>query len=183
MTDFTPVREKSQWEYAYSLFEDAKPGDIISYDSLGSILRFDSVKERTKIQQAVAQAAKKLLVTRKIALESVRGTGYRVVNPNEHVRLSRKQQSKAFKAISKGTAVVTNVDMTSLTENEKKLALNTGQALAFQAQQLRLLDIRQKDLEKALGTVVRIQEDTLEDVASQKAKLKALEKRLQKAGL
>jgi hypothetical protein len=173
MAPFQTKREKPQWEYAYDLFAIAERGQVVTYEELGEALQFNHVGNRSRIQQAVHQAVKRLEAGEKKTLEAIPNVGYRVVPANEHVRVAKKHQSRVVKATKRGLSTTLNVDFNELTEIEKALVLVANRAFALQYEQIRRLDIRQRRLETKVDQVVEDHEGKLGDQEERIAKLEA----------
>lgn len=176
---FQPLGELARWRVLVSEFATVERNTTVSYEQLGKLLDLDpdSGDSRKAIQAAVRQASNRLSKDYDRSLVAVRGVGYRVVLPEEHVELAQRHQKKSRGALVRAKTHVEHVDLSGLTEEGRKIVLATANALSWQIGQIRRLDIRQKDLVRAVEAVTTRQERSEEETA---ARFAALEAEIQK---
>ena len=172
---FEKKDELSQREKVIALFEGRQSGDVVGYDEIGDAL---GVADRSTIQSVTHAAKRGLLVDQGKAVEAVRGVGYRIVEPNEHIRLAGAQQKKSSRALTRSKRTVDNVDFNSLTEDERQVALAAGRAIGFLLRETRRLNVRQENLEASLESVVQQQERGDEETQRLRERLDRLEAKL-----
>jgi hypothetical protein len=154
---FEPIGELARWRVLVDEFRNVARGTTLTYDELGESLDLDPVKDRRAIQAAVGQASKALSRDHERSLVAVRGVGYRVALPDEHIDLAGRQQRKSR-----------NAGMDEITRSAFHAA---ARVLAYQEGQIRRLDLRQKDLESAVESVTTKVERIPEDTAARLAEL------------
>ena len=177
MDPFMPVGEQARWRIVYDLLAATPTGDVLSYEEMALSLGVDQYKERHIIQQAIHRAAKEHEKVDKRAIEVVRNQGYRVIQPEEHIRLARKWQGKSSKALVAGRSKVVNVDLNALTPELRALYLASDRAFALQADYIHRLDIRQRGMEQALATIVVRSDRSEAEIAELQERLARLERR------
>lgn len=178
MSPFKPVGEVARWRTLYELLRPLVPNDVLPYGDMADALELDPVKDRMTIQMAMRRAAKELEQVDHRAVDSVRGVGYRVVEAPEHLTLAERHQRKARGALVRSHSKVEHVDYNALTAESRKAFEVVGRALTWQLQQMRHLDLRQKDLETAVEAVQSTVNRTETDVAQHDQRLADLERRV-----
>jgi hypothetical protein len=176
---FEPIGEQARWRTLVDLFAKVDRGAVVTFEDLAEELGLDSVQDRRAIQAAVNQAQKTLSREHDRSLTSVRGVGYRVALPDEHVDLAGRQQRKGRRALQRAQVHVDHVDLSALSDEGRQIVYAAARALAWQQQQIKRLDLRQKDLERVLAGVTTRQERT---EAEHGARISELEKRIQELG-
>jgi|SRR5215472_3575493 len=138
---------------AFDFLKTKSPDDICSYRELGDILGLHPSRERPAIQAAVRAANKSLLKLHQMGVE-VTDSGYRVVQPREHMLVASGHQNKADRALARALRWYENTDLSALTEVERKL--HQGQHMLARAifASHQHLDRRIKRLEDVLGAKV-----------------------------
>lgn len=175
MSDFEPIGELARWRVLVDEFANVDRGTVITYEELGKVLGLDPANEADKraIRSAVYHATRALSKDHDRSLVAVRGVGYRVVLPGEHVELAGRQQRKSTRALVRAKTHVDHVDLSELSDEGKRIVHATASALAWQQGQMRRMDIRQRDLEKVVASVVTKQDRTEEEVSQLRSDLQA----------
>jgi hypothetical protein len=168
---FEPIGELARWRVLVDEFRNVARGTTLTYDELGESLDLDPVKDRRAIQAAVGQASKALSRDHERSLVAVRGVGYRVALPDEHIDLAGRQQRKSRNAIVRARRHVDHVDLSGMDEITRSAFHAAARVLAYQEGQIRRLDLRQKDLESAVESVTTKVERIPEDTAARLAEL------------
>lgn len=181
MTPFEPKGEKARWVIVYEHVTTVPTGDVVTYDTLGRLLDLDPRKDRHAIQMAVRRAAVESLEGDKRALESVPNKGYRIVEPEEHLRLAKAQQKKSRKALVRGRKAVVNVDFNGMEPEMRHAFEVVAQAFAMQQEFMRRMDVRQSRVEEAVR-VVQEQKADASEVEVLKDRLARLERLLPPEG-
>lgn len=177
MSPFEPAGETARWRVLYGLLTERTVGDILTYEVMAEALDLDPAKDRHTIQVAMRRAGKELEQEDKHAVESVTNVGYRIVEPEEHLRLARGQQKRSSRALERGHSKVVNVDLSSVDPEVRQAFQVVASAFAMQMEFNRRTDIRQKKLEDALEAVHEKSTRTDEEVAELRARLERLERR------
>lgn len=175
MSPFEPAGDTARWRVLYDLLAERTIGDILTYDAMAAALDLDPLKDRHTIQVAMRRAAKELERENKHAVEAVKNTGYRIVEPEEHLRLARQQQRKSSRALVRGHSKVVNVDLSGVDPEVRNAFQVVASAFAMQMEFNRRTDIRQKRLEESLDAVREKSTRTDEEVAELRARLERLE--------
>lgn len=176
MSPFEPSGDVARWRVLYALLADLTIGDVLTYETMAESLELDPVQDRHTIQVAMRRAGKELEHADKRAVEAVQNTGYRIVEPEEHLRLARGQQRRSTRALARGHSKVVNVDLSNVDPEVRNAFQVVASAFAMQMEFNRRTDIRQKRLEDALETVREKSTRTDEEVAQLRARLERLEK-------
>ncbi len=177
MSPFEPAGETARWRVLYDLLTERTVGDILTYDVMAEALDLDAAEDRHTIQVAMRRAGKELEQEDKHAVESVTNVGYRIVEPEEHLRLARGQQKRSSRALARGHSKVVNVDLSNVDPEVRQAFQVVASAFAMQMEFNRRTDIRQKKLEDALETVREKSTRTDEEVAALRERLERLEQR------
>ncbi|MCV7100071.1 hypothetical protein [Mycobacterium palustre] len=177
MSPFEPAGEVARWRTLYELLNERSIGDVLSYDTMAEALQLDPSKDRHTIQVAMRRAAKELELEDKHAVEAVKNVGYRIVEPEEHLRLARQQQRRSSRALVRGHSKVVNVDLSNVDPEIRNAFQVVASAFAMQMEFNRRTDVRQKQLETALEAVREKSTRTDEEVAELRERLERLEKR------
>jgi hypothetical protein len=178
MNSFEPLGDRSRREILTEFFGGIEYGATVEYDRLAGMLGVDPT-DRATVRGAINQSKRSIEKVHKRVLRAVRGVGYRVVDPAQHVEVAQAHHRKSVRAIRRGRSVVDNVDLARLTEDQRRLALATGAILGWQLQQIRRLEVRQAQTEKVLeGVTVRL-EETTETTGARLAELEARLKRME----
>jgi hypothetical protein len=179
MPPFEPLGETARWRILYEHLCGCEVGATVKYSTLAELLGLNPVTDRHTIQVAMARAGRELEQVEKHAVEAVVNVGYRVVEPEEHLRLARYQQRKSSKALVRGRSKVVNVPTEFLAGADPQVrAVFEAVALAFQMQQEfnRRTDVRQKRLEESLDSVRHRSDRTDDEIDALRARLEKLER-------
>lgn len=175
MSPFGPKGETARWRLLYQLLAQTEVGDILRYEAMADKLELDPEADRHTIQVAMRRAARELLLVDKHAVEAVKNIGYRVVEPEEHLRLAKSQQRKSTQALVRGNSQVVNVDLSGVDPEVRNAFQVVASAFAMQMEFNRRTDIRQKKLEDALDSVREQSTKTDEEVSELRKRLERLE--------
>ena len=167
---FEPIGELARWRMLVPLFLAVERGETVPYEDLAKELDLDPA-DRKPIRAAVRQAGMKLLREHDRSLVAVRGVGYRVARADEHVDLAGRHQRKSRRSLVRARDQVEHVDLSELSEEGRRLAHAVARALTWQQQQIRKLDIRQKNLEDVVESITTRQERTEAETAKRLADL------------
>ncbi len=176
MSPFEPAGETARWRILYDLLSGRTVGDVLNYEVMAEALDLDPIEDRHTIQLAMRRASRELELENKHAVEAVQNVGYRIVEPEEHLRLARGQQRRASRALARGHSKVVNVDLSNVDPEVRNAFQVVASAFAMQMEFNRRTDVRQKKLEDALDAVREKSTRTDEEVAELRARLDRLER-------
>ncbi len=176
MSPFEPAGETARWRILYDLLSGRTVGDVLNYEVMAEALDLDPIEDRHTIQLAMRRASKELELENKHAVEAVQNVGYRIVEPEEHLRLARGQQRRSSRALARGHSKVVNVDLSNVDPEVRNAFQVVASAFAMQMEFNRRTDVRQKKLEDALDAVREKSTRTDEEVAELRARLDRLER-------
>lgn len=176
MSPFEPAGETARWRILYDLLSGRTVGDVLNYEVMAEALDLDPIEDRHTIQLAMRRASKELELENKHAVEAVQNVGYRIVEPEEHLRLARGQQRRSSRALARGHSKVVNVDLSNVDPEVRNAFQVVASAFAMQMEFNRRTDVRQKKLEGALDAVREKSTRTDEEVAELRARLDRLER-------
>lgn len=179
MSPFEPIGRQARWRVLYELLTARTVGDVLTYEVMAEALDLDAtrVQNRHTIQVAMRRATRELENEQQRATEAVPNVGYRIVEPEEHLRLARQQQRKSSRALVRGHSKVVNVDLSSLDPDVRNAFQVVASAFAMQMDFNRRTDIRQKKLEESLDSIRDKSTRTDDEVAELRARLERLENR------
>jgi hypothetical protein len=120
MSPFAPKGDRSLRVIVAEMVAERSPGDLITYDELGTALDLDPDERRDQIRQAVSAARPLILADHKRALISDRGKGYRIAWASEFAGLAQEHRRKADRQIGKALDIVRNVNEKELSPEELK---------------------------------------------------------------
>lgn len=174
---FEPIGEKARWRLLYEVMAAAEVDSVVSYADLADALDLDAIGGRQIIQQAMSRAGRELLEKNNRAVESVRGVGYRVVRPEEQLRLAQYHQQRASKSLVRGSRTVRHVDFNGMDAGTRHAFEVTGRALGALIDMNRRLDARQERLEESMKSVVGRVDRSDDEIAALRERLARLESR------
>ena len=177
MSPFEPVGETARWRIIYNTLQQRKVDDVLTYEEMAKLLELDATADKHVIQVAMRRAAIELETVDKHAVEAVVNVGYRIVEPEEHLRLAKYQQRRSSRALVRGQSKVVNVDLSNVDPEVRQAFQVVASAFAMQMEFNRRTDIRQKKLEESLAAVRETSTRTEDEVAELRARLERLERR------
>lgn len=184
---FAPVGEKARWRIVYDLLQRKDYDQVLTFEAMAEALNLSAHGQahRSLIIQAVQRAGRELSVRNSRSIENVRGVGYRVVEPEEHVRLAGKGQQKAHRTLKVAQRHVEHVDYSKLSDEGKTLVIAALRVFKIQERGMRDLKIRQRQTAELVERVEQAGRQTAERVdehegrvQEQDERIKALEERL-----
>jgi len=177
MSPFEPAGETARWRILYAALQERSVDDVITYETMAELLELDPADDKHTIQVAMRRAAIELEKVDKHAVEAVVNVGYRIVEPEEHLRLAKGQQRRSSRALARGQSKVVNVDLSNVDPEVRQAFQVVASAFAMQMEFNRRTDIRQKKLEESLDAVRETSTRTEEEVAELRERLDRLERR------
>ena len=112
--------QNPEWKNLYDSFSELNYNTQITYTELDSKLKEGSIK--TNKRYVFEKFKKEMLRQKCKALENVINVGYRIVNPNEHVRLTNKEIKRAERRARTAVDTILHTDVDLLTEKERAIA-------------------------------------------------------------
>lgn len=175
MSRFEALGQEARWRAIYALLKPMSVGDILTYERMGEALELDAENDRNKIRIALHRAAREYEQVDKHAIEVVPNTGYRVVEPAEHLKLAQRRQKRSTRQLKRGHDHVVHVDFNGMDPEVRKGFEVTAHALSMVMDFNRRFDVRQKRLETVVsGEQVRTDRNEAE-IAALKERLARLE--------
>lgn len=128
---FPTIKEMSGW--VYELLRAKPYGATVTYGELSAVLTLPAQEHRGR--HAVLMAGRRLLVDHDKLLVNVKNTGYRVAEPREHSKQSRRFAAQGRRRMRRALVTVAHVALEALTPEERAAVLadqvRHGLALAF----------------------------------------------------
>lgn len=147
---FKPLGERARWRMIYDMFRAARVDETVTYDQMAEALGLDPAGSKHAIQMAARRAALELERVDRRAVDSVRGSGYRIVQPREVLGLTRRRNRRAGKQLVRGEITSKAVDL-NLVDDETRRGLETlARGLAAQAEINRAVGSRLKKHEQIM---------------------------------
>lgn len=109
-----------EWKNMFDTFKDAKYGDVLSYSDPNRCLTSGDVRENKSY--VFSKFRKEMLVQQNKYLENERDRGYRIVLPNEHVRLTGREVKRAERRARQAVSIILHTNMEKLTAQEQEIA-------------------------------------------------------------
>lgn len=172
---FKPRGEVAQWRLVYEELAKRDVGDVVGYDVLAEVLDMDARLDRPRIALAMRTAAQAFLEDSNIAVTSVRGVGYRLVEAVEHLALARKHHTKAVKSLGRGQSKVVHVDMSGLEPAVRHTFEVMARAFSVQLDFNRRFEAKQEQMEQTLESVEKTSTRSEQEIADLRARLERLE--------
>ncbi len=175
--NFQPTGDRARWRVLYDLLLTLEPGELCTYEDMAGALGLDYEADRTKLIPPFQRAAKELEANQKRAVRLVRGIGYRVAKPEEHLVLAQAHQKRARIEVERAHSKVTNVDLSQMDPETRKGFELVRLALSMQGEFMRRMDVRQEQLAQAVEAVATDQRITRDEVAELRERMRQLEAR------
>jgi hypothetical protein len=177
MKPFIPLGDVARWRTIYDLLTTRQVDDVLTYADMADALNLDALKNRRTIQTAMRRAAKEFEQVDKHAVTPVPNIGYRIVEPEEHLRLAKDLQRRSSRALVSGRSKVVNVDLAGVSPEIRQAFQVVASAFAMQMEFNRRTDVRQKRLEQSLDAIREKTTHTDNEIAELQARLQRLEDR------
>lgn len=169
---------KSQRQIVIDLIAPREFDSVTTYEELAAALGMNPVADKQNIRSVVQSARDGLAKDHHRTLEAVRSVGYRIIRPEEHVKVAGELQRKAGRTVALARTTVESVDLTELSEEGRKIAMAAAAALGYQAQMIRRMDLRQQDVERVLESVTEKVDETVATTENHQVRLSTLEQRI-----
>lgn len=173
---FKPAGERARWRIVYDVLTSADIGDVVTYEQLGDELFLDPNSKRNAIQMAIRRAAAEYEKEDHRALEAVPNIGYRVIYPEDHLRVARGHQKKANHSLERGHSKVVNVDISHLDPELRHTFEIVARAFSVQLDFNRRFTVRQDRIEQAMSGLEKRSERSSEELVDLRARLEELER-------
>lgn len=164
--DFTPKDGKQpMWKYVYDAVKDYDYGQELSYEKLAAMTGFS----KQVIQQSKDKVNRELKKNHKKLLSNVRGFGYKMADPTEHIIEAKSHEKKGNRQTKKARNLLDNIDTSKMSLDEKmRLEAYTMHM------QTKLMMVRKRNLE-SLDLTKKAQKDTKKSAQSQEKSIKELD--------
>ncbi len=177
MMAFQPKGDRARWRVLYDLLLEHDVGHTVSYETLATALDLDPDDDRTTIQLAMRRAAKEYLEVDKRSVKAVPGVGYEITSDEGKMGLARLHQKKAGRSLQRGQSQVVNVNFNGMDPEVRRGFEVMAGAFAAQLDYTRRLDVRQKNLERAVDAVIERSHQTDSAVEELQRRLDELERK------
>jgi hypothetical protein len=114
------VNKLPEWKQLFDKFKDNEYNSVITYAELNLILIDGDIRENKRY--VFEKFKKEMLKQQNKAFENIVNEGYRIVNPNEHVRLTNKEIKRAERRARQAVEIILHVDYEKLTDKERAIA-------------------------------------------------------------
>jgi len=113
-------KQKLHPEYMqlYNMFKDIEYDRVITYEQMNEQMPGNE-DVRTKHYFALYKFINLMLKEQNKALENIPTIGYKVVKPNQHIRLSNKRLEKSTKQAKRAVELLAYCDVSQLSDSEK----------------------------------------------------------------
>lgn len=146
---FASKGERPEWRMIYEdLLDGAEPGQVITYADLEGLLGRDFASNRGPLYRA----RRTLGEMHHRWLEAVPNTGYRVIEPLEHMRVSAGHRRKSRRQVGMAIRVLEATDLTQLAADElakydeqSKLTFALWAVFAHESRLRRIEDVLRKE--------------------------------------
>lgn len=168
------MTEPSASEAVYAHLVELTVDDIVTYEKLTDIIG----REFTDYRAPLYQAQKWLELKDSHTLINIKNVGYRIAKANEHEKVGRVRYEQGRRKVIRAATVVTNVDRSSLTAEERTRVESLEITLSRHATMLARLNGRQARTEELVKTTHRQTQGDLANLQTQMDRLQAaLERR------
>jgi hypothetical protein len=175
---FAPRGAVARWRTIYDMLLKMEVDDVITFEEMGRELALHPFRDRMKIVSALKGAAQKLEEENKRAMEKVPNVGYRLVAPQEQLRLARVHQNRAVNSLERAQSKVVNVNVGELDPETRKGFEVFAAIVGAQLEVAHRLEQRTERIEEVLAEVVHVQRDSrtnIDDIRERLARLEARE--------
>lgn len=172
MTPFEPKGDVAEWRVVYDRLKELRPGDTITTEDLEELLGRPLGQNRSPVYRATRE----LETNNSRTIATVRGTGYRIVEPSEHLGLGLSHSSRARRQLRRGLQRSESADRRGLTPTV------AARLEAFEATTSRLVEFlghMSKTVDQQ-GEEIR---DLKKDNQATSARVEAVEEALRRHGL
>lgn len=108
------------WKEVFEKIHEKPYDSIITYSELIKHAKGEDI--RGEKRYVFEKVKREMLRQDCKALENIRDKGYRIVQPNEHTRLTSREIKRAERRVRKGAELILHVDYDALSEKEKAQA-------------------------------------------------------------
>ncbi len=129
-----------------------EPGDVIAYEDLHEALDRPG-GERHAVQQAVRIASRRMLADEKRCLVPVRGKGYKIAHPSEHVAVGKDREVRGVRQFARAVQVYDQTPLDELTPAQRELHLRTSMLAHEAFAVLGDHERRLRKIERLIGSV------------------------------
>ncbi len=146
---FAPKGERPEWRMIYEdLLDNADIGTVITYGQLEELLGREFALNRGPLYRA----RQTLGEMHHRWLEAVPNTGYRIIEPVEHLRVSAGHRRKSRRQVGMAIRVLESTDLSALTtealtkfDEQSKLTFALWAVFAHESRLRRIEDVLRKE--------------------------------------
>lgn len=179
MTEVTETAPLPRWRLVYDVLKTKKVGDTITYEEIFRSLGYEPSEDRDRVRHPLYRAGKEFLRFDKHDLETIPNVGYRVVDAEGHLRNASRQQMRANNALERGHERVVNVDLTGVEPEVRKALETIAVGFSRQLDFNRRVSDRQAAMEQTLQEVSVHADETDEELADLRERMRRMEEILQ----
>lgn len=172
---FEPIGAESRWRTVYALLRERHVNDVVTYEEMGAVLDLDPITDRPAIRGSVGRAAQEFEVVDLHAIAPVRNVGYRIVEAPEHLGLAQNHQRKSSRQLKRGRGKIEHVDLNELSGDQRVEYALAARLISMQMDFNRRTDIRLKNHDEAIRSMVVKTERSDSEIAALRARLEKLE--------
>jgi len=175
---FQPIGEKSRADMLTDALAEADYGTEYTFDELATFAGLET-GDVANVQSVVNAAKRRLTERHRRAVESVRGKGYRIVEPEEQLRLSKKHTTKSRRQLVKARTNVAHADLHGLADEVRAQFTRQESKINYLLESQRRISKRQDNLDKLIeettGRVDELQTVQATSLDEIRARLEKLE--------
>lgn len=172
LSPFQPKGDVAEWRTLYEAMVKLKRDEVFTVERIEELLGRPLGQNRSPIYRAI----KELETNDHRTLATVRGVGYRVALPTEHLDLSLSHSARARKQLKRGLQRASSTDLSGLTPSV------AARLEAFEATTSRLVEFLGHMSKTVDEQSIKLKEME-EGVATTDERVKTLEDALRKRGL
>lgn len=135
---------RSDWRVVYDLFVQMQPGDTIESAKLLAALE---TEDRSRMYRAVQRANRELWAKDYRSVDSVKGVGYRMLRPVEHVTQAMAYRRRSRRQLGNAVASSRATDLVGMEDDDRREAIRVRGALMVLAQAMDETQARVRDHE------------------------------------
>jgi hypothetical protein len=178
VSPFQPLGTEARWRTLYGLLQQKGIGDVLTYEEMADALEMDPVSDRQALQVTFRRAAIQYEEDDRRAVDAVRGVGYRIVEPSEHLKLAKRHGKKAGNQLKLAYSKAVNVDLSGESSDVVKAFELVALGFAHQMEVNRRQAATNQRTQRALANASIKIERTDDEVNALRERMEALEKRL-----
>lgn len=172
MTPFEPKGDVAEWRLVYDHLKDLERGSVVTIESIEELLGRPLGQNRSPVYRAIRELEENNSRT----IATVRGIGYRIADPNEHLGLGLSHSGRARRQLRRGLQRAESADRGGLAPAA------AARLEAFEATTSRLVEFLGR-MSKAVDQQGERIENLAQDTQETSERVKAVEEALRRHGL